>query len=42
MKISEDKKSISLSLNGTLSAHELTTLIAELAVGRANILPEVP
>ncbi|WP_430233243.1 hypothetical protein [Nitrosomonas communis] len=42
MKISEDKKSISLSLNGTLSAHELTTLIAELAVVRANMLPEVP
>ncbi|SFM82189.1 hypothetical protein [Nitrosomonas communis] len=42
MKISEDKKSISLSLNGTLSAHELTTLIAELAVVRAGMLPEVP
>ena len=42
MKISEDKKSICLSLNGTLSAHELTMLIAELAVVRANMLPEVP
>ena len=42
MKISEDKRSISLSLNGTLSAHELTTLIAELAVVRASMLPEVP
>ncbi|SFI95488.1 hypothetical protein [Nitrosomonas sp. Nm34] len=42
MKISEDKKSICLSLNETLSAHELTTLIAELAVVRANMLPKVP
>jgi hypothetical protein len=42
MKLSEDKKSVSLSINGTLSAHELTTLIAELAVVRANMLPEVP
>lgn len=42
MKISEGKKSVSLSINETLSAHELTTLIAELAVVRANMLPEVP
>ncbi|SFN05677.1 hypothetical protein [Nitrosomonas communis] len=42
MKVSEDKKSVNLSINGILSAHELTTLIAELAVVRANMRPEVP
>ena len=42
MILSENKKSVSLSINGTLSAHKLTTLIAELAVVRANMLPEVP
>ncbi|SFI31050.1 hypothetical protein [Nitrosomonas sp. Nm34] len=41
MKLSDDKKSVSLSINETLSASELTTLIAELAVIRANMLPEV-
>ena len=42
MKLSDDKKSVSLSINGTLSTNELTTLIAKLAVVRANMLPEVP
>ncbi|SFN25943.1 hypothetical protein [Nitrosomonas communis] len=41
MKLSDGKKSVSLSINETLSASELTTLIAELAVIRANMLPEV-
>ncbi|SFM56284.1 hypothetical protein [Nitrosomonas communis] len=42
MELSNDKKSVSLSINETLSAQELTTLIAELAIVRANMLPEVP
>ncbi|SFI22604.1 hypothetical protein [Nitrosomonas sp. Nm34] len=42
MKLSENKKSVSLSINETLSAHELSTLIAELAVVRANLLHEAP
>jgi hypothetical protein len=42
MKLSENKKPVSLSINETLSAHELTTLIAELAVVRANMLHEAP
>ena len=42
MKLSENKKPVSLSINETLSAHELTTLIAEFAVVRANMLHEAP
>ncbi len=42
MKLSDDKKSVSLSINETLSANELAVLIYKLALVRANMLPEVP
>ncbi|MHB1091731.1 hypothetical protein [Thiobacillus sp.] len=42
MKLSDDKKSISISVNGALSTVEVETLIADLAFLRANMLPPVP
>lgn len=42
MKLSDDKKSISISVDGTLSTVEVETLIADLAFLRANMLPPVP
>ncbi|AKH39168.1 MULTISPECIES: hypothetical protein [Nitrosomonas] len=42
MKLSDDKKFITLSINEKLSANELSTLIYELSLLRAEMLPEVP
>ncbi|SFI75180.1 hypothetical protein [Nitrosomonas sp. Nm34] len=42
MKLSGDKKFINLSINEKLSANELSTLIYELSLLRAEMLPEVP
>ena len=42
MKLSDDKKSISISVSGKLSTIEVETLIADLAFLRANMLPPVP
>ncbi len=41
MKLSDDKKSISISVIGTLSTAKVDTLIADLAFLRANMLPPV-
>lgn len=42
MKISDDKKAATISINGAFSATQVETLIADLSVLRANILPPVP
>lgn len=42
MRLSDDKKSIELSLSGSLGAVELQTLIAKLAYLRGQMAPEVP
>jgi len=42
MELSDDGKSIKLSINKELSAIELETLISDLSEMRANMLPAVP
>jgi hypothetical protein len=42
VKVSDDKKTVKMSVDGTLSVTELETLIANLSVLRANMLPPVP
>lgn len=42
MVISDDKKSAQISINKTFTAPEIETLISELAVIRANMLPPIP
>ena len=42
MKLSADKKSLAVSLNKTLSAKEVETLISDLSEFRANMEPPVP
>lgn len=42
MKASDDKMSAKLSIAGTYSSSQLETLITELLILRANLLPEVP
>lgn len=42
MVISDDKKTAQISINKTLTASEIETLISELAVVRANMLPPIP
>ncbi len=41
MKLSDDKKSVSLSINGEFSANELLALISELGFVRREMIPEV-
>ena len=42
MKLTDDKKSVEISISGTLSAIEVETLIADLSEVRANMIPPVP
>lgn len=42
MQLSEDKKTLNLSLTTSLIASEVETLISDLAELRANMLPPVP
>lgn len=42
MELSSDRRSIRITMDSTLDAHGLSTFIADLAVTRANMEPQVP
>jgi len=42
LKLSDDQKSVEISVSGALSATDVETLLADLMELRANMLPPVP